>query len=152
MTKANSEVESSVLEVAGDLGFRRIVFESEAVIVGIDPKRPGSRDETPQAWKMTVEDVKACGYNLDIKNPHTIADNYGDPELCLRALLWRSYFDRESSSHVAPTVIEKDFAIFDPSPRRARRISAIRRLHGGEGATVLEFKWCALSDQPSKGV
>ena len=27
-----------------------------------------------------------------------------------------------------------------------------RRLHGGEGATVLEFKGFALSDQPSKGV
>jgi hypothetical protein len=28
--------------------------------------------ETPQAWKVTAEDMKARGYNLDIKNPHTV--------------------------------------------------------------------------------
>ena len=49
------------------------------------PKREG-RQETPQAWKVTAEDVKARGYNLDIKNPHTIADDHGDPEELLAAL------------------------------------------------------------------
>ena len=49
------------------------------------PKREG-REETPQAWKVTAEDVKARGYNLDIKNPHTIADDHGDPEELLAAL------------------------------------------------------------------
>ena len=29
---------------------------------------------------MTAEEVKARGYNLDIKNPHTVADDHGDPE------------------------------------------------------------------------
>ena len=42
-------------------------------------KRKG-REETPQAWKVTAEEVKARGYNLDIKNPHTVADDHGDPE------------------------------------------------------------------------
>jgi type I restriction enzyme M protein len=48
-------------------------------------KRKG-RAETPQAWKVTAEDVKARGYNLDIKNPHTVADNHGDPETLLAEL------------------------------------------------------------------
>jgi type I restriction enzyme M protein len=43
------------------------------------PKRKG-RKETEVAWKVTAEEVKARGYNLDIKNPHTIADDHGDPE------------------------------------------------------------------------
>ena len=42
-------------------------------------KRKG-REEDPQAWKVTAEEVKARGYNLDIKNPHTVADDHGDPE------------------------------------------------------------------------
>ena len=32
---------------------------------------------------MTAEEVKARGYNLDIKNPHTVADDHGDPETLL---------------------------------------------------------------------
>ena len=44
------------------------------------------REETPQAWKVTAEDVKARGYNLDIKNPHTVADDHGDPETLLADL------------------------------------------------------------------
>ncbi len=35
---------------------------------------------------MTAADVKARGYNLDIKNPHTIADDHGDPEELLALL------------------------------------------------------------------
>jgi type I restriction enzyme M protein len=30
--------------------------------------------------------MKARGYNLDIKNPHTVADDYGDPEKLLASL------------------------------------------------------------------
>jgi type I restriction enzyme M protein len=44
------------------------------------------REETPRAWKVTAEEVKARGYNLDIKNPHTVADDHGDPETLLAAL------------------------------------------------------------------
>ena len=35
---------------------------------------------------MTAEEVKARGYNLDIKNPHTVADDHGDPEELLASL------------------------------------------------------------------
>jgi type I restriction enzyme M protein len=50
-----------------------------------DANRKG-RAETPQAWKVTAEEVKARGYNLDIKNPHTVADDHGDPEELLQSL------------------------------------------------------------------
>ena len=42
-------------------------------------KRKG-RKESEVAWKVTADEVKARGYNLDFKNPHTIADDHGDPE------------------------------------------------------------------------
>jgi type I restriction enzyme M protein len=48
-------------------------------------KRKG-REETPFAWKVTADEVKARGYNLDIKNPHTVADDHGDPETLLADL------------------------------------------------------------------
>ena len=44
------------------------------------------RKETERAWKVTAEEVKARGYNLDIKNPHTEDDSYGDPEELLEKL------------------------------------------------------------------
>lgn len=44
------------------------------------------RVETPQAWRVTADEVKARGYNLDIKNPHAVDDDHGDPEHLLAAL------------------------------------------------------------------
>jgi type I restriction enzyme M protein len=44
------------------------------------------REEGPFAWKVTAEEVKARGYNLDIKNPHTVADDHGDPDALLASL------------------------------------------------------------------
>ena len=44
------------------------------------------REETPQAWNVSAGDVKARGYNLDIKNPHAVTDDHGDPELLLADL------------------------------------------------------------------
>lgn len=37
------------------------------------------REETEHAWKVSFEEIKARGYNLDIKNPHAIVDDHGDP-------------------------------------------------------------------------
>ncbi len=48
-------------------------------------KRKG-REEGPLAWKVTADEVKARGYNLDIKNPHTVADDHGEPEELLASL------------------------------------------------------------------
>jgi type I restriction enzyme M protein len=44
------------------------------------------RVETEVTWRVTVDEVKARGYNLDFKNPHTIADDHGDPEELLLKL------------------------------------------------------------------
>ena len=44
------------------------------------------RKETDRAWKVTAEEIKSHGYNLDIKNPHTTEDNHGDPETLLEDL------------------------------------------------------------------
>jgi type I restriction enzyme M protein len=44
------------------------------------------REETPQAWRVTAQEVKARGYNLDIKNPHAVADDHGEPEALLADL------------------------------------------------------------------
>ena len=49
------------------------------------PKRE-NREETECAWKVSVDDVKGRGYNLDIRNPHTIDDDLGDPEKLLLKL------------------------------------------------------------------
>jgi type I restriction enzyme M protein len=35
---------------------------------------------------VTAEEVKARGYNLDFKNPNTVADEYAAPEVLLKKL------------------------------------------------------------------
>ena len=44
------------------------------------------RVDTEVAWCVTADEVKARGYNLDFKNPHTIADQYRDPKELLSRL------------------------------------------------------------------
>ncbi len=44
------------------------------------------RKDTDHAWKMTAEEVKQRGYNLDLRNPHTTEDDHGDPEELLAKL------------------------------------------------------------------
>ena len=41
---------------------------------------------TDVAWRVTAEQVRARGYNLDFKNPHTVAADHGDPEQLLKEL------------------------------------------------------------------
>jgi type I restriction enzyme M protein len=50
-----------------------------------EAKRKG-RKETEVAWKVTADEVKARGYNLDIKNPHAAEDDHGDPAELLAKL------------------------------------------------------------------
>ncbi len=40
------------------------------------PKRRANRF----AWKVTAKEIKAGGYNLDIKNPYQVEDDLGDPD------------------------------------------------------------------------
>jgi type I restriction enzyme M protein len=48
-------------------------------------KRKG-REQTDVAWMVTAEEVRARGYNLDIKNPHIVEDDHGDPAELLASL------------------------------------------------------------------
>jgi len=41
-------------------------------------KRQG-RAVSDVAWSVTMDEVKARSYNLDFKNPHTVAEDHGDP-------------------------------------------------------------------------
>lgn len=36
------------------------------------------RQEREVAWRVSLEEIKARNYNLDSKNPHTVADDHGD--------------------------------------------------------------------------
>jgi type I restriction enzyme M protein len=44
------------------------------------------RVENEVAWKVTAEEVKARGYNLDFKNPNTVVDEHAAPEVLLKKL------------------------------------------------------------------
>ena len=44
------------------------------------------RQETDRAWRVTTDEVKAHGYNLDMRNPHAQEDDHGDPEALLEQL------------------------------------------------------------------
>ena len=44
------------------------------------------REEGDRAWKLGAEEIKARGYNLDIKNPHQAGEDHGDPEALLEEL------------------------------------------------------------------
>jgi type I restriction enzyme M protein len=41
------------------------------------------REETENAWRVTVGEIVARNYNLDIKNPHAPGESYGDPDKLL---------------------------------------------------------------------
>ncbi len=45
----------------------------------------GKRKETEQAWRVPVEKIVETGFNLDIKNPNTVAEGNGDPVKLLKA-------------------------------------------------------------------
>jgi type I restriction enzyme M protein len=49
------------------------------------PKRV-NRQESEVVWRVSLEDIKGRNYNLDFKNPHTVADDRGDPEELLEKL------------------------------------------------------------------
>jgi type I restriction enzyme M protein len=42
-----------------------------------------ARQETTQAWKVSLDEIKARNYNLDCKNPHVAEQANHDPELLL---------------------------------------------------------------------
>lgn len=45
------------------------------------------REETDVAWKVSIEEIRERGFNLDIKNPNVVEDDHGDPETLLADLM-----------------------------------------------------------------
>ena len=48
-------------------------------------KREG-RVENENAWKISIEEVKERDHNLDFKNPNTVEESVGDPNILLEEL------------------------------------------------------------------
>jgi type I restriction enzyme M protein len=46
----------------------------------LEKKWWNKRKQNEYAWKVTVEEIESRNYNLDIKNPHVVDVNHGDPE------------------------------------------------------------------------
>ena len=70
-----------------------------------------NRQESEQAWKVSVEQIKANGYNLDIKNPNTVEDDHGDPEELLaeyKTLLASVAETREKLKQELMDALERD--------------------------------------------
>ena len=44
------------------------------------------RVQNEVAWKVGIEEIKTRNYNLDLKNPHTVDEDHGDPEELLARL------------------------------------------------------------------
>ena len=43
------------------------------------PGQENKRKENEFAWRVSIADIAARGYNLDVKNPHTVNDAHRDP-------------------------------------------------------------------------
>ena len=59
-------------------------FETEIKWWGKEENGFKSRKQTEQAWKVSVKDIVACNYNLDIKNPHVGEQVSHDPDELLQ--------------------------------------------------------------------
>jgi type I restriction enzyme M protein len=46
-----------------------------------------AREETDLAWRVTADSIAESGYNLDIKNPRSVAESHEDVELLLAKYL-----------------------------------------------------------------
>jgi type I restriction enzyme M protein len=54
-------------------------FQTEIDWWGSENDGFASRTETAQAWQVSIADIKARNYNLDIKNPHVVETESHDP-------------------------------------------------------------------------
>jgi type I restriction enzyme M protein len=58
-------------------------FDTEAAWWGTESDGFKHRVENEQAWKVSLEEIKARNYNLDCKNPHIGEQEIHDPDLLL---------------------------------------------------------------------
>jgi len=59
-------------------------FQPEIDWWGIESDGFKARVETDQAWSVSIDDIKARNYNLDIKNPHKDDQVFLDPDKLLK--------------------------------------------------------------------
>jgi type I restriction enzyme M protein len=59
-------------------------FQTEIDWWGSEVDGFASRQETPQAWKVSADEIKTRNYNLDIKNPHVAEQANLDPDKLLK--------------------------------------------------------------------
>jgi len=55
-------------------------FQTEIDWWGSETDGFATRVETEQAWKVSIDEIKARNYNLDIKNPHQGEQVSHDPD------------------------------------------------------------------------
>lgn len=68
------------------------------------------REENEHAWKVSIDDIKAGGYNLDIKNPSVVNNAHRDPEELLaeyRKLLAGIAETRNTLKHELKLALER---------------------------------------------
>jgi type I restriction enzyme M protein len=53
-------------------------FEAERVWWGSQKKGFKGREEIERAWRVSIDDIKANNFNLDLKNPHDPDTGPGD--------------------------------------------------------------------------
>lgn len=58
-------------------------FAAERAWWGTEADGFSTRTENSQAWKVSLEEIKARNYNLDCKNPHVGEQEIHDPEILL---------------------------------------------------------------------
>jgi len=60
-------------------------FQTEIDWWGNESDGFASRTETEQAWSVSIEEIIARNYNLDIKNPHQAEQIVHDPQELLQS-------------------------------------------------------------------
>jgi len=58
-------------------------FKAEKKWWGSEKNGFKTRKETEQAWRVSIEDIKVGGFNLDLKNPHNADTGPGDLDVLL---------------------------------------------------------------------
>lgn len=61
-------------------------FAAEIAWWGSAKDGHAGREENEVAWRVSTADIKARNYNLDVKNPHVVDADHGDPEELLKEL------------------------------------------------------------------
>ncbi len=77
------------------------------------PAGRARRKENDYAWAISIEQIEANGYNLDIKNPNAEAAKHGDPDKLLK-----EYKDLRASIAKARDALKQELAIALESTRR----------------------------------